>query len=85
MMEKQRQADTDFPETATRGEVVPQAPRASARLPLSIGQKYERFLELQPALVLLAMWAAGAALLGLTGLALYSIAWMLVRSVAGSV
>jgi hypothetical protein len=55
MMEK-RQANTGFPETAARDEAVRQAPRATARLPLSIGQTYERFLGLPPALVLAVLW-----------------------------
>ncbi len=84
MIEK-LQANTGGPETATRGEAVRQEPRAPARLPLSIGRTYERFLELPPALVLLVMWVAGVALLGSIALVLYSTAWALVRAVAGSI
>jgi len=84
MMEK-RQADTGFPETAGRGEAAPQAPRAAARLPLAMGQAYERFLGLPPAFVLLVMWVAGAALLGSIALVLYATGWALVQLAAGSV
>ncbi len=84
MMEK-RQANTGFPETAAGGEAVPQEPRASARLPHAVGRTYERFLGLPPALVLLAMWVAGAALLGSIALLLYSTTWALVRLAAGSI
>jgi hypothetical protein len=80
MMEK-RQANTGFPETAARGEAVPQERRAPARLPLTIGQAYERFLELPPAFVLAVMWVAGAALLGSIALVLYSVGWVLIQAV----
>jgi hypothetical protein len=84
-MEK-RQANTGFPETAARGEAVPQESRAAADLPHAVGRTYERFLELPPAAFVLAvMWVAGAALLGSIALVLYSTAWALVRSVAGSI
>ena len=76
------QANTGLPETAARGEAVPREPRAPARLPLSIGQAYERFLGLPPAFVLAVMWVAGVALLGSIALVLYSSAWALVQSVA---
>ena len=84
MMEK-LQANTGFPETAARGEAVPREPRASARLPLSVGRTYERFLGLPPAFVLAVMWVAGAALLGSIALALYWTGWVLVQLVAGSI
>ena len=83
-MEK-RQANTHFPETAARGEAVPQEPRAPARLPLSIGQAYERFLGLSPAFVLAVMWVAGVALLVSIALLLYSTGWALVQLAAGSI
>ncbi len=84
MMEK-RQANTGFPETAAGGEAVPQEPRAAADSPHAVGRTYERFLELPPAFVLAVMWLVGAALLGSIALVLYSTAWALVRSVAGSI
>ena len=37
------------------------------------------------AVVLAVMWLAGAALLGLVALALYSAGWALVQAVAGSI
>ena len=84
MMEK-RQANTGFPETAARGEAVPQESRAAADLPHAVGRTYERFLELPPAFVLAVMWLVGAALLGSIALLLYSTTWALVRLVAGSI
>ncbi len=83
-MEK-RQANTGFPETTARGEAVPQESKAAADSPHAVGRTYERFLELPPAFVLAVMWLAGAALLGSIALVLYSTAWALVRSVAGSI
>ena len=84
MMEK-LQANTGLPETAARGEAVPQEPRAPARLPLSIGQAYERFLGLPPAFVLAVTWVAGVALLGSIALVLYSTGGALVQLAAGSI
>ncbi len=84
MMEK-RQTNTGFPETAAGGEAVPREPRAPARLPLSIGRTYERFLELPPALVLLVMWVAGVALLGSIALVLYLAVGTLLPLLAGSI
>ena len=83
-MEKQ-QANTGFPERAARDEAVRQEPRATARLPLSIGRTYGRFLELPPALVLLVMWVAEAAILGSIALVLYWTVWVLVRLMAGPI
>ena len=82
MLEK-LQANMDFPETAARGEAIPQEPRAPARMPLSIGQAYERFLGLPPAFVLAVMWVAGVALLVSIALVLYSTGWALVQLAAG--
>ena len=80
------QANTGLPETAARGEAVPREPRAPARLPLSIGQAYERFLGLPPAAFVLAvMWVAGAALLGSIALLLHSTGGALVQLAAGSI
>ncbi len=84
MMEK-LQANTGLPETGERGAAVRQEPRAPARLPLSIGQAYERFLGLPPAFVLLVMWVAGVALLGSIALVLCSTGWLLVHAMAGSI
>jgi hypothetical protein len=84
MMEK-RQANTGVPETAARGETVPRKPRARARLPLTIGRAFERFLELPVVVVLAVMWLAGVALLGSVALVLYSAGWVLVRAVAGPI
>ncbi len=84
MMEK-LQANTGLPETGERGAAVRQEPRAPARLPLSIGQAYERFLGLPPALVLAVMWVAGVALLGSVALVLYSAGWALEQAVAGAI
>jgi hypothetical protein len=81
MMEK-RQANTHFPQTAARGEAVPQESRAAADLPHAVGRTYERFLELPPAFVLAVLWMVGVALLGSIALVLYSSAWALVQSVA---
>jgi hypothetical protein len=84
MMEK-RQANTGFPETASRNEAVPEGSKSPARLPLSIGRAYERFLVLPPAFVLTVMWVAGVALLGSIALMLYSVGWVLVQLAAGSI
>jgi hypothetical protein len=54
-------------------------------LPLTVGQAYERFLELPVVVVLAVMWLAGAALLGSVALVLYSAGWVLVRSVVGPI
>jgi hypothetical protein len=47
-----------------------------------IGQTYEWFLEQPVPIVLAVMWLAGAAIIGLGGLAFYSY-WLLLWSVAG--
>ena len=78
------QANTGLPETAARGEAVPREPRAPARLPLSIGQAYERFLGLPPAFVLAVLWVAGVALIGTCALVLYWVGRLLV-GLAGSI
>jgi hypothetical protein len=70
-------------QTATRGEATPRERGAHALLPPTVGQAYERFLELPVVVVLAVMWLAGATLLGSVALALYSVGWVLVRSVAG--
>ena len=44
---------------------------------------YEAFLELPVPIVLAVMWLAGVALIGLCGQALYSLAWLLLQTVAG--
>ena len=54
-------------------------------MPLTVGQAYERFLELPVVVVLAVLWLAGTALLGSVALVLYSIGWVLVRSVAGPI
>ena len=54
-------------------------------MPLTVGQAYERFLELPVVVVLAVMWLAGAALLGPVALVLYSAGWVLVRAVAGPI
>ena len=84
-MTEKRQANTEFPETAARGEAVPQEPKAPVHLPLWMGQAYERFLGLPPAFVLAVMWVAGVALLGSIALLLYSTDWALVQLAAGSI
>ncbi len=67
---EKRQVDMDahptknLSETAARGETVPRKPRARARLPLTIGRAYERFLELPAVFVVAVMWMVGVALLG---------------------
>jgi hypothetical protein len=50
-----------------------------------VGEAYERFLQLSVALVLVVMWAVGAALLGSAALAGYWTAWALVRALTGSI
>ena len=75
----------NFPETTTRGETLPRKSRARARLPLSIGQAYGRFLELLPVVVLAVMWMVGLAHLGSIALMLYLNTWAPVRLVAGSI
>jgi hypothetical protein len=73
-------------QTATRGEAAPEKRGAhAALLPLTVGQAYERFLELPVVVVLAVMWLAGAALLGSVALVLYSAGWVLVRSVVGPI
>ena len=54
-------------------------------MPLTVGQAYERFLELPVVVVLAVLWLAGTALLGSVALVLYSPGWVLVRSVAGPI
>ena len=54
-------------------------------MPLTVGQAYERFLELPVVVVLAVMWLAGAALLGSIGLALYWTGWVLVQLAAGPI
>jgi hypothetical protein len=71
--------------TATRGEAAPREQGARALLPLTVGQAYERFLELPVVVVLAMMWLAGATLLGSIALVLYSTVWVLVQAVAGSI
>jgi hypothetical protein len=46
---------------------------------------YEGFLELPPAVVLLMMWVAGVALLGLCGLVVYWVGRLLIGLIAGSI
>jgi hypothetical protein len=75
----------NFPQTATRGEAAPRKRETHALLPLTVGQSYERFLELPVVVVLAVMWLAGAALLGPVALVLYSAGWVLVRAVAGPI
>ncbi len=75
----------DTRRTKPRGGVVPKAPRARARFLAAAGEAYERFLGLPVALVLAAMWLAGAALLGSAALAAYWTAWALVRALAGPI
>ena len=84
MMEK-LQANTGFPETAARGEAVPQESRAAAGLPHAVGRTYERFLELPPGFVLAVNWMVGVALSGSIALVLYLTVWALVRLVGGSI
>jgi len=71
--------------TKPRGGVVPKAPRARAGFRTAVGEAYERFLQLSVALVLVVMWAVGAALLGSAALAGYWTAWALVRALTGSI
>ena len=75
----------NFPQTATRGEAAPRKRETHALLPLTVGQAYERFLELPVVVVLAVMWLAGAALLGSIGLALYWTGWVLVQLAAGPI
>jgi hypothetical protein len=75
----------NFPQTTTRGEAAPRKQGAHALLPLTVGQAYERFLELPVVVVLAVMWLAGATLLGSVALVLYSAGWALVQAVAGSI
>ena len=82
MIVEKQQANMVLPETAARGEAVPQESRAAAGLLHVIGRTYERFLELPPAFVLAVLWMVGVALLGSIALVLYSTAWALVQSVA---
>jgi hypothetical protein len=82
---EKRQANMDFPETAARGEAVPQESRAAAGLPHAVGRTYERFLELPPAFVLAVNWMVGVALSGSIALVLYLTVWALVRLVGGSI
>ena len=72
-------------QTTTRGEAAPRKRGAHALLPLTVGQAYERFLELPVVVVLAVLWLAGTALLGSVALVLYSPGWVLVRSVAGPI
>ncbi len=72
-------------QTTTKGEDTPRKRGALALLPLTVGQAYERFLELPVVVVLAVLWMAGAALLGSIALVLYSVGWVLVRSVAGPI
>ena len=44
---------------------------------------YEQFLELPVPIVLAVMWLAVAALIGLCGLALYLLLWLLLQALAG--
>ena len=59
------------------------APPSNAKPKGGIGQTYEWFLELPVWLVIAVMWFAGAAIIGLGGLPLYLLAWLLWR-VAGA-
>jgi hypothetical protein len=74
-----------LPQTTTRGEAAPREQEARALLPPTVGQAYERFLELPVVVVLAVMWLAGAALLGSVTLVLYSAGWTLEQAVAGSI
>ena len=47
-----------------------------------IKRAYERFLDLQVAVVLAILWLAGVALIGLCALVLY-LSWLLLSTVAG--
>jgi hypothetical protein len=60
------------------------AKEAYGRLPLTIGQAYEQFLEI-PVVVLAVLWIVGVALLGSMALVLYMIGMGLVQLVAGSI
>ena len=55
----------------------------NGRLKGEIGQAFERFVELPVPLALTVMWFAGAAIIGLGGLAFYSF-WLLLGRVAGA-
>jgi hypothetical protein len=79
-----RPTKTHF-QTATRGEAAPREQGTHALLSLTVGQAYERFLELPVVVVLAVMWLAGATLLGSIALVLYSTVWVLVQAVAGSI
>jgi hypothetical protein len=70
-------------QTTARGEDAPRKPRARARLPLTIGRAYERFLERPPMVVLAVLWMVGTALLGSIALVLYLTVWMLVQLAPG--
>ena len=48
-----------------------------------VGGLYEGFLELPGPIVLLVLWLAGAALIGLCALALYQLLWLLLGTLAG--
>ncbi len=72
-------------QTAPRGEAAPRKRGAHALLPLTVGQAYERFLELPVVVVLAVMWVAGVALLGSVALVLYSAGWALEQAVAGAI
>ena len=54
-------------------------------MPLTVGQAYERFLELPVVVVLAVLWLAGTALLGSVALVLYSAGWVLVQLVVGAI
>ena len=90
-MEVKRQVDTiahptkRVSKTTASGQDVPRKPRTCARLPLTIGRAYERFLELPQVVVLAVLWTVGTALLGSIALVLYLTVWMLVPLVAGSI